>query len=56
MKRKIIKTSKKTENTKKSSSVSSSNFFTILDYCGYRLEGKKIVSSGKYNPVPYKGI
>ena len=28
----------------------------ILAYCGYKLEGNKLVSTGNYNPVPYQGL
>ena len=28
----------------------------ILAYCGYKLVGKKLVATGNYNPVPYKGL
>ena len=28
----------------------------ILAYCGYKLVGNKLVSTGNYNPVPYEGL
>ena len=28
----------------------------LLDYCGYKLEGNKLVPNGKYDPIPYKGL
>lgn len=28
----------------------------LLAYCGYKLVGNKLVSTGTYNPVPYQGL
>lgn len=28
----------------------------ILAYCGYKFVGKKLVTTGNYNPVPYQGL
>ena len=28
----------------------------ILEYCGYKLEGNKLVATNTNNPVPYQGL
>ncbi|MBO7638347.1 MAG: hypothetical protein J6S91_05160 [Treponema sp.] len=50
-----------TKTTKKTSVGKTSEKSTLLNaktlaYCGYKLVGKKLVSTGTYNPVPYKGL
>lgn len=57
----MIKKKILTKNTKKQtlnvrSKKNNPDIGNILAYCGYKLEGKKIVPSAVYNPVPYEGI
>jgi hypothetical protein len=35
---------------------SNTNQEKIFAYCGYKLEGKKLVAAGTYNPIPYEGL
>ena len=28
----------------------------ILEYCGYKLVGNKLIATGSYNPIPYQGL
>lgn len=50
------KSSTKKTVTKKSIDRSGLLSDKILAYCGYKLVGNKLVSTGKYNPVPYEGL
>ena len=49
-----VEAKKRTLNVR--SKKTNSDIGNILAYCGYKLEGKKIVPSAVYNPVPYEGI
>ena len=55
-----MKPTQKTQSAKNSSNKKTAtvkkNFDEILAYCGYKLDGKKIVATEKYNPVPYQGL
>ena len=55
MKKNENKTTKK-NNVAKTSEKSNLLNDKILAYCGYKLVGKKLVSTGAYNPVPYQGL
>ena len=56
-----MKTTEKRSSTKKNVSKKSIDKSILLSdkvlaYCGYKLVGNKLVSTGKYNPVPYEGL
>ncbi|MCR5126230.1 MAG: hypothetical protein K6B43_13725 [Treponema sp.] len=55
-----MKPTQKTQSAKNSSNKKTAtvkkNFDAILAYCGYKLDGEKIVATEKYNPVPYQGL
>ena len=56
MKTIVNKKAKKNNSKQTSEAKSTITQEKILNYCGYKLIGNKLVATGNYNPVPYQGL